>query len=133
MYEPLQHSDVVTPRLDIEIHEDVNVLPDEGIFVTRSGKIADGSHSAAFPVWTSGDRTDVQELRQVTTIFGDHLGQTDKYVADGVSYAEGDELTISSDSSTLGYLEPAGSGDPVVAVVTTAPADNDGLLEIHVK
>lgn len=130
MYNVVQHSSTVTPRIDIPLDDSVTILPDEGVWVTRNGEVADGSHPAAFPNWTAPNRTDVEELDQITAIFGEHIGETDKYVPD--TYAEGDPLTISDASDTLGYLEKASSGDPVVAHVTKAPGNNDSLLEHYV-
>lgn len=134
MYEVIQHSSTVTPRHDIELDENVGVLPDEGLWISSTGKVAQGSdRSVAMPNWTSPQRTDVQELHQVTVIFGEHLADTDKfYDKTGTGFSVGEDLTVSEESGHEGKLEQADSSDPVVARVYKLPSENDGKLQIKV-
>lgn len=144
MYDVIQHASTVIPRREVVLDGSVTTEDvTEGVWFNTQGTRADGASDSynVFPNFTAGNRTDVQELDQITVIFGPHQANTDQFVNSptGTSYAAGQELVITDGAhpSGAGLLTPhddgdlAAGADTVVASVTEAPADNDNLLELY--
>lgn len=144
MYDVIQHASTVIPRREIQLDSSVtteDVL--EGAWYNTQGLLADGSsdNHNVFPNFTAGNRTDVQALDQITVVFGPHQANTDQFVSSPTGpggYSAGDNLVItdSGHPDGAGLLTHENDSDltgssTVIASVTEAPGNNDGLLEIY--
>lgn len=83
-----------------------------------------------FPVWVGNDQYDAQATGKVTLIIGGgFIYRTTKFVAG--SYTAGMNLTVKDLGGGEKVPSAAGSTDPVLARVYTAP-DSKGVMEIQV-
>lgn len=144
MYDVIQHSSTVIPRREIQLDGSVTTEDvTEGVWYSTNGTKADGANDGhnVFPNFTKGSRTDVQALDQITVIFGPHQANTDQFVTSPSGpggYNVGDNLVItdSGHPDGAGLLthendsDLTGSSD-VIGSVTTAPGNNDDLLELY--
>lgn len=133
MYEVIQHASTVTPRIDIEL--DTSSITDlesevvQGLFYDNSGNLASGQH-AAYPNWTEGNRTDIQEIQQITAIFGPHQALTDQFTEPNTTIDVGTELTT-LDGELIDVSDSSAPSNAAVIAEVVDMHDAEEFIEIY--